>query len=821
MTSTSSNSKILGLCRLLLRPEGFQFESGKGVRDINSSISSRMAIVIALPLFFISGFAALLYQVIWHRMLALFSGVDVYSVTVIVAAFMGGLGCGSLTGGHIADRLHTRDLMRLFALCELAIALFAVGSKWLYYDLLYLELNHLAKSPTILTGVLFFSLLWPTFFMGMSLPLLSKALTRNVNAAARTVGGLYGINTIGAALGAFISGWWLGRLLGLETTIQIGAGLNALCAVGAILLSWGLSSPGSPQTRESLPPPFFPKNENAVGPTSMRRPFSFRTWILIYGLSGFIALSLEIVWFRLIAVMAKTVAFTFANLLTLYLLGLATGTFIGIWLVGKSPRPARAFFLMQWAITLYAGLSIIVFTHLLGISPWLDGLWAYFNTDDTSGFGPALYAVVNHAFDIGRLSPAIQDFAFNLFALYFLIPMALIGPPTLLMGMSFPFLQKVVQTDTSLLGRRVGWLQAANILGCTVGTVFTSWVFLRFLGTPGTFKLILVMGAVFFFLGLRARPFSRSSLKFASYLTGIGLIGALAVLTPDASFFWAKLHGTGPDKIIIGEDGSGLCALKIENPGSDRTTVHLDGVMHSALPYGGIHTLLGALPALLHPNPKEIAVVGLGSGDTAFSIGSRRETEEITCFEIVVPQITTLRILDQRKEYRGLRSFLGDSRVRLKLTDGRAAIMQEDKKYDIIETDALFPYSAFAGNLYSLEYFLLLKNRLKPGGIAVTWAPTLRTFRTFAKVFPFVLMVSAGPILVGSNEPIVFDIGKINDRLESPFTRSYYAEAGIDPEDLRRRLNEAKVSLLNPGHDRSSLDDLNTDLYPKDEYLLP
>ena len=108
----------------------------------------------------------------------------------------------------------------------------------------------------------------------------------------------------------------------------------------------------------------------------MRRPFSFRTWILIYGLSGFIALSLEIVWFRLIAVMAKTVAFTFANLLTLYLMGLATGTFIGIWLVGKSRSPARAFFLMQWAITLYAGLSIIVFTHLLGVSPWLDGLWA-------------------------------------------------------------------------------------------------------------------------------------------------------------------------------------------------------------------------------------------------------------------------------------------------------------------------------------------------------------------------------------------------------------------------------------------------------------
>jgi predicted membrane-bound spermidine synthase len=474
------------------------------------------------------------------------------------------------------------------------------------------------------------------------------------------------------------------------------------------------------------------------------------------------------VWFRLLAVMAKTVAFTFANLLTLYLLGLAGGTFLGILLVRKSRNPASVFFILQGAITLYAGLAISMLVLSLGRFSLLEGIWSYLNMDESFHFGPALFALVNNPFSLHRFSPDLRNFAANLFVLYFLIPLFMIGPPTLMMGISFPFLQKVVQTDTSVLGRRVGWLQAANILGCTLGTVLTSWLFLRFLGTAGTLKVLILLGAVFFLLGYYARP-SYHSVRKASFASALAFLCAIAGMAPGMSLLWSKLHGTTPEKIIVGEDGSGLCLLKSDRHSPERTLLYLDGAHHSWLPYGGIHTLIGALPALLHPNPKEIAVIGLGSGDTAFSIGSREETTEITCFEIIAPQISTLRELDQRKSYAGLRSLLTDRRLNLCITDGRAAIMQANKKYDIIEADALFPYSAYAGNLYSLEYFLLLRSRLKPGGMAVTWAPTKRTERTFVKAFPFVLIFHSAPIFVGSNQPIQFVPSKICAFLDKPF----------------------------------------------------
>ena len=709
--------------------------------------------------------------------------------------------------------------MRVFAACELAIALFAFFSKWLYYDLLYLQLNDMAKSPTVLTGVLFLSLLWPTFFMGMSLPLLSKALTRDIRAAPGTVGGLYGINTFGAALGAFISGWFLGRLFGFELTIKIGAAINCLCALAAILIARSFSQPlsASNPMESSLAAE---KEPPTIG-SSVKPAFSFAWWILIYALSGFIALSLEIVWFRLMAVMAKPVAFIFANLLTLYLLGLATGTFWGIRLVRKGLNATHVFFSLQAGITVYAGLSIAVLTSLLGRFSLLDGIWTYFNLDDTSKFGPALFTVVNLPFNLNQFPPDIQELGINLLILHFLVPLFLIGPPTLMMGISFPFLQKIVQTDPTALGRRVGWLQTANILGCTLGTVLTSWVFFKFLGTTGTLKALIVLGALFLVLGLRVRPVTHRLMRITCYGTGLALVCALVYTTPSGTLLWATLHGTTVDRIISGEDGSGLCVVKNGYPKPDRTLVYVDGMCHSYLPYGGMHTFLGFIPAMLHPNPKDLAVIGLASGDTAFSIGCRKETEEITCFEIVVPQISTLKLLDERRHYAGLRSLLKDKRLKLYLADGRAAIMQGNKNYDIIEADALFPYSAYAGNLYSLEYFILLREHLKPGGLAVTWGPTPRVVRTFIKAFPHVLVIERGVILVGSNRPIESDIPTLTARFENDFTLSYFSKAGIDTEALKWRLKTFTMTVIRPDFDRSRLSDFNTDLYPKDEYLLP
>src|SRR5262249_51615017 len=135
---------------------------------------------LSAAIFFASGFAALLYQVIWQRLLVLFSGADLYSVTIIVASFMGGMGVGHLAGGHVADRVRPRIALLCFAASELAIALFGFFSRSFYYDFLYDRVGDTQLGGPALALLLFASLLWPTFFMGASLPLLARALAGRI-----------------------------------------------------------------------------------------------------------------------------------------------------------------------------------------------------------------------------------------------------------------------------------------------------------------------------------------------------------------------------------------------------------------------------------------------------------------------------------------------------------------------------------------------------------------------------------------------------------------------------------------------------------------
>jgi spermidine synthase len=465
------------------------------------------AVSFIFLLFFVSGFAALLYQVIWQRVLAIFSGADVYSVTLIVAAFMAGLGCGSVAGGWIADRVSAVVRIALFACAELAIALFAFFSVDLYYGFLYGSLGFLARSPVTQAAVLFVGLLWPTFFMGMSLPLLARALTSRIDLAAGRIGALYAVNTVGAAVGAFATAWLLTRSLGFEGTIRLGSALNLFCALGASAIAplFGGERTREVRTRPTagepsaasvvLPGGHHPDVEGprfqAATAEAGSRPdgaVSSRAtvWIAIYGLSGFIALSLELVWFRLLGVMLKSTAFTFGTLLTIYLAGLALGTFWGIRRARRTREPARAFLLLQAAIGIYAAASLVVLLALLPELSWLAPLWSYFQSYDPLTVATPIKALANLLLPPFRISAEGIRSVTQLALLYFALPAVLIGPPTVMMGLSFPLLQKTVQKDLAVLGRRVGWLQAANFVGSMLGAMVTGRVRLRFLGTSWT-----------------------------------------------------------------------------------------------------------------------------------------------------------------------------------------------------------------------------------------------------------------------------------------------------------------------------------------------
>ena len=676
-------------------------------------------LAFVLLLFFASGFSALLYQTIWQRMLGFFSGVDVYSVTITVAAFMAGLGCGSLAGGHLADRLSPRNRLLAFGLAEAIITLFALGSKWLYYDLLYLRWSALAGSPVLLPVILFVSLLIPTFCMGVTLPILAKTFTAKIETASTVVGYLYGVNTLGAAVGALVTPWILLRHLAFPNILQIGAALNAICALGAVLVWWWSDRAPAP----------VPVVQPAVAPPVEASRFPVRVWMVIYALSGFIALSLEIVWFRLLGVLQKSTSFTFPSLLAVYLGGLALGVMIGVPLAKRIRRPAVIFLALQSGITLYAAIAFTLLLRQVDHQPFLEPLWAYLG-----GYEPVnaadLLSAIPAWFSGAEVAPALLESARFVLLLYFVLPFALIAPSTFLMGLSFPVLQKLVQDNPALLGRRVGWLQTLNIAGSMVGALLVGWCLLGWLGSSGTLKLLVLLGGIFLCLAVW-HVGRRTWVRLVSFAVSIIFVGWIAAAVPTSQKLWAKLHGATPRAIIARESASGLAILK-GNPDrfeEDFVWVFSNGIGQSWLPYGGVHTQIGMFAILLHPKPEEIAVIGLGSGDTVYALGGSPHTRRLTCIEIVAPAHDTLKELAARVPYPALQALLDDSRIQWLFTDGRAYILHSGKQFDVIEADALRPNSAYSGNLYSWEYFQMLKAHLKPGGLAVTWAPTIACSR--------------------------------------------------------------------------------------------
>ncbi|MEZ5435735.1 MAG: fused MFS/spermidine synthase [Pseudomonadales bacterium] len=747
-------------------------------------------------LFFLSGFSALLYQVIWQRMLGLFSGADVYSATIIVSAFMLGMGVGSLIGGYLADRLNQYRCLLMFALAELVIAVFAVSSKWFYYDVLYQTWPQLSASKPLLSVVLFLSLLIPTFCMGITLPLLSKALTRYLSEASFKIAWLYALNTLGAGLGALVTGLFLVRHYGFEISLQMGAALNAGAMVGALLLALLLQ-------RSS----YWTQQADAPIATQAEKTdtyFSLRTWLVIYALSGFVALGLEIVWFRILGVMLKSTSFTFSILLFFFLVGLAIGTILGLIFSPRSRRPVHSFLLLQAGIAAYAVLSISALVHVVDQWPSLAVLWQYFASPINFPF----------AFELSKATP-------EFLMMYFIVVPLLIVPPTILMGASFPYLQRINQTSLDDIGKRVGALQTANILGSTLGSILVGLVLLHFFGSVGALKILLLLGAVYWFL--LAKIVAKPWLKGVVAAVGVAVVVAGFYGIPNKETLWAKLHGTTPAGGLPAEDSTGVSYIKgnMHDAGSGELSAYfmINGATQSAIPYENIHTALSYVPAVLHPAPEDILIIGLGSGNTLWAAGGRPETKRITNVEILGSQWKNLRDAHALKPYAAVQSMLDDKRMEFVIDDGRTWLMRSGRQFDIIETDALRPFIPYAGNLYSSEYFTLLKNHLKPGGYVVNWIPTGRTIQTFRSVFPYTLNFGFW-MFIGSDQPIKVDKALAFARARDPFTNNYYTRAGIDPVNLLQMEFDKIVDQPQERWTQAGLD-INYDLFPKDEFEKP
>lgn len=743
---------------------------------------SRRTFAVIVSKFFISGFSALLYQVAWQRMLGLFSGSDVRSATIVIGAYLAGLGVGSLIGSFVADRLDSRQAIWAFGACNLGIALFAFLSRLLFYDLLFRQLNTLSKLPTVEFIIVFVSLLWPTTLMGLSLPLLSKALVRNLANAASLISLLYGINTLGAALGTLVSGLYLIGTVGYEVTVYVGGLLSALVGIIALSLARQFSTRDRDDDMKLV----------AVNLDLRLVPRGVWIWCLLVFVSGFIAISLELIWFRVLGVILESNAYTFAHLLAFILFGYAVGSLCGVSYFVRRIRNSRQVFLwIQGLVALYSVL--VIWGIAAAMSPdFLGGLLTLSSGKGTPTEFPA--------WSVG----------------YILVSTVMLLPPNLLIGFYFPIVQKAVQTDEQLVGQRVSLIQVANIIGNVAGSILTGLLMLHFLGTAGSLRVISALGLLFVCVLIWENfPVFKQTGKIASGLLASALLASL-IFFPGPTKFWSQLHRVKAGELfIVAEDSSGVAALHEKG---DSAKIYANGERQGAVPYLRIHTTLGALPALVHPDPKRVLVIGIGSGGTPHAIGINPRTEHIVAVEILGAELPVLEAYAAEENGRPLRALFDDERYEILVGDGRRELALHDTKFDIIEADAIYPWRSRSGLLYSKEFFEAARAKLADGGIMAQWSPTSRVEATFLSVFPHVLRFEASgtDILLGGNSPIHYDPQALFERLEGDLRNVEYLDQG----GISLNMDSIWLSgTWTPDTPRES-DDINTDLFPKDEYYL-
>lgn len=739
--------------------------------------------------FAVTGFSALTLQVVWQRVISMHGGVDLFSTTTVVAAFLGGLGMGSLLGGVVADRLGPRRSLLAFAASNAGIAAFAAASIWLFYDL-YRQIV-----PTVggLGGSFAFHvalLVVPTTLMGLSLPLISRGLVHAVDEIAPLVGRLYALNTLGAAAGAAVSGWWMLGTFGFTGTVRIAAALN-LVAAALIFTFWRAASrePAPPAVARRLPAP---------PPAGRVWP-----WMVLYGLTGAVALGLEMVFFRVVGAVMRSNSYTFGHVLSLYLVLFGVGAAAGSRLVRRAARPERWFLWLQFAAGVGAlGGTLLLLVPLklpafLGIRPFME---EYFGG---KGF-------VNGGYSFASGKPLAQLLFANLIA-----PLLVMGAPVLCLGASFPFIQAVVSRRLDTLGRRTGTLLFSNIAGNVAGTLVVGFVLLDRLGTSGTLRLL---GGLLVAPGLAAAALAPSRWRIPLVALAVVLVGLPALQFPSNRLFWAFLHSAPLEHVMLEEERS--CVTTFVDRAGEKI-LYINATPQNGYPYDDFHVLIGLAPALMHPSPDRALAVGLGAGGTTYGMARDPRVDHVETVEICGGELELLEALAERGSGESA-ALLSDPRVELVVGDGRKALLDADPGLDIVTVDTLRPQSGYSGNLYSMEFYELVESRLSDDGLFVQWAATARNVTSARQVFPHVATFVVAPFncsqfLVASRRPIPFDREGVLERFRA-----------IDPQ---RAFSPALASSLErffagvepvpvPAPAEVAEEELNRDLFPRDEYFL-
>jgi spermidine synthase len=687
----------------------------------------RGAILLAYALAFASGAAALVYEVTWAQMLSLTFGSTTLSASAVVAGFMGGMGLGAWMYHLFAART-TRPLV-VYAMLELGIAVSAAALTTTFYALpdLFGGLARAMGSGGAYAALRFATvlllLLVPAILMGATFPALCAVLIRSAPGVDRHLGAIYGVNTIGAAVGVLVAGLFLVERFGLTASVRIANVVNVAVCLGALAL---LRSPLAGGDRTA------PAGPTAI-PTALPR---FVTGIVLVG-SGFCTLGYEILWFRAFRYLMGTSTYAFTVVLFTFLVGLGLGGLL-LGRVAQRARPERDLAWCQCAIAVLALGGLAALDFLLDLPAIHERVSIFSNSVRFSAWWWRLLL------DAG-------------------IAVATMLPATILMGLSFPLATRLFLGDVTKLETRVGTAYLLANLGSIAGAIGGAVVLLPWLGTLGGTKLVAVVN-VLLALVIVSR-IRRRDVAIATATAGLAVLVLAAALPGAVRFRVERLSDAVEGVVVFAEEGDLATVQVLENPDDARQrAISIDGykIGWSAGFEGSIfyrkQVLLAHVPMLLDQRIKSTLNVGLGSAATLQALATHPAVERIDCVEINGAVARGSRLFPEA-------TVLEDPRVSLHIDDAVHYLRRTPQTYDLVVSDGKQD-PLYAGNavLLTREFYRAARDRLTDDGLFVQWIPigTLHedfriTLRTISEVYEHVDVFFFPPdsiLMVGAKRPL-------------------------------------------------------------------
>jgi spermidine synthase len=691
-----------------------------------------------------SGFAALVYEIVWLQQLQLVIGSSAVSLGLLLATYMGGLFLGSIAVPRIVSA--RRHPLWLYGLIELGIGLLGLI---ILFGLPFLGSIYISSAGQGVVNVLFrgivsaICLLPPTTLMGMTFPVLARSIPPTKIGASH-MGFIYAANIGGAVMGCLCAGFYLLRVHDLAIATYTAVAINICTGLAGLFLAGVL---------RVLPAPKISEEIVKVSNDDISIYFAI-------GLSGLSALGAQIVWTRLLSVLFGATVYTFSIILAVFLIGLGIGSGIGSWVSRSIQRPRFALAVCQMGLAASIGWTAWTITRSL----------LYWPIDPSLALSPW----VNFEVDLLRTTWTLL-------------------PATLLWGASFPLALASLASPDQQPDRLAGEVYGANTLGAIAGALIFTFVFIPYLGTMRSQQLLSAVAfiAAFVLLISLYRHFSRND----TAAVGILLIVAIVFIVTSADVPWQLLayghriaqvmHQDSQDfkndPIDVLYKGEGLDSSLVITEQAGQRIIYVNGSTEASNAPDDmrLERMAGHLPALIHGDPEEVLIVGFGAGVSAGSFVTYPRVKKIVIAELesLIPPASAN--FFGRENYGVFR----DARTHVVHDDGRHYLQTTKENFDVITSDPVHLYVKGTSALYSREYFELVRRHLKPGGVIAQWLPlydgdteTVKSvLATFFAAFPDGTVWSNHTqdrgydlVLLGQATVKPIDVDALQNRLDRP-----------------------------------------------------